>query len=771
MSSSADAFFNAQRAENQVEQALLTTGNAANLTAEELKKVASELQAVSNFDGDDILADVTGSLLTFKNIAGDTFLRTQQIVVDMAEKFGGLQNSAMQVGFALNSPSEGMTRLRRTGIQFSEQQIEQIKLFEETNQIVKAQTIMLEELESQFGGLAKASINPITQMKNSWGDLVESIGSSFVPIFKNFASFADTLANNENLAGILATSMKIGLAVGIAVATKAVIGLIVKMKTLITTMSIAKALSGDWISLLLSVGVGIGSVALMTKDWTKEQEELNKSLATGEEEATKLLNTTRILLGENSKTVEENKSLAVAVKTLADKYNILIPLEGGRAEALKKINDELNKQAEIQPVDPSKVIVDQISDLERMLANAEALVEKYRDKDLYDITNAEKIKAWFQGYSPSQQLTEAGKVFMDNKKAVEDYNLKIAELRSELIELENASNNVTVDVVPKDLSALETYYNTVKFADSSYFDFKTALNTQEADEYQKLLISKGYSEQEALSFRNKYYGQKNSELLEAQRTWIEEMQAISDSYAPQQQAEDITWDTSWMEGMKSQKEDIAKYYETVKDLDSNYYQWKAEQIALEVENMAISDEQKAILLEQRLDNITRETEAYRSHAISINTVVGSITNSLVSFAQISTSNLSNVEKLWANLANAVIADIGRMMAKMIAMKVLQASLSFLNPLGGVFGMFGASGGTTIGVGIPDIVGGYASAPTLSYSSTGSSSSNNSNAGIINKLNEVVKAINSNSIKNKIRTIDKIELSQIVEAGDMARGVK
>ena len=107
-----------------------------------------------------------------------------------------------------------------------------------------------------------------------------------------------------------------------------------------------------------------------------------------------------------------------------------------------------------------------------------------------------------------------------------------------------------------------------------------------------------------------------------------------------------------MEGMKSQKEDIAKYYETVKDLDSNYYQWKAEQIALEVENMAISDEQKAILLEQRLDNITRETEAYRSHAISINTVVGSITNSLVSFAQISTSNLSNVEnygQIWQML--------------------------------------------------------------------------------------------------------------------------
>ena len=155
--------------------------------------------------------------------------------------------------------------------------------------------------------------------------------------------------------------------------------------------------------------------------------------------------------------------------------------------------------------------------------------------------------------------------------------------------------------------------------------------------------------------------------------------------------------------------------------------------------------QQKVLLEQRLDNITRETEAYRSHAISINTVVGSITNSLVSFAQISTSNLSNVEKeIMGKFGKCCNCDIGRMMAKMIAMKVLQASLSFLNPLGGVFGMFGASGGTTIGVGIPDIVG-YA-APTLSYSSTGSSSSNNSNAGIINKLNEVVKAINSNSIK-------------------------
>ena len=178
-SESAKLFFQQQASENMVAQALKTTGNAAGVTADELKKAASELQNLSNFGDEQILAEVSNSLLTFKNIAGDTFMRTQQIVVDMAAKFGSLQNSAMQVGFALNDPIEGLTRLRRTGIQFTDDQQNLIKSLTETGRVAEAQAIVLSELETQFGGLAQATITPLTQIENAIGDMKE-IGRAHV---------------------------------------------------------------------------------------------------------------------------------------------------------------------------------------------------------------------------------------------------------------------------------------------------------------------------------------------------------------------------------------------------------------------------------------------------------------------------------------------------------------------------------------------------------------------------------------------------------------
>jgi hypothetical protein len=67
MISSVDTFFTQRSAENMVSQALITTGNAAGFTSDELQKVASSLQNVSNFGDEEILAQATNSLLTFKN--------------------------------------------------------------------------------------------------------------------------------------------------------------------------------------------------------------------------------------------------------------------------------------------------------------------------------------------------------------------------------------------------------------------------------------------------------------------------------------------------------------------------------------------------------------------------------------------------------------------------------------------------------------------------------------------------------------------------------
>jgi vacuolar-type H+-ATPase subunit I/STV1 len=73
-----------------------------------------------------------------------------------------------------------LTALRRVGITFSDEQEELIKSFVATNDVASAQGVILEELESQFGGVARAAAETATgsmvQFKNAVGDLKEDIG-------------------------------------------------------------------------------------------------------------------------------------------------------------------------------------------------------------------------------------------------------------------------------------------------------------------------------------------------------------------------------------------------------------------------------------------------------------------------------------------------------------------------------------------------------------------------------------------------------------------
>ena len=140
--------------------------------------MASELQALSNFGDEDILQGVTLQLLRFDAIGRDIFPRAQQLVIDLAESMGGVENAARTLGISLADPTLGLTRLRRIGVAFNSQQEEQIKNFVETGKVAEAQAVLMSALEERFGGLALASVSATTQMKNAWGDYLEGVGSS-----------------------------------------------------------------------------------------------------------------------------------------------------------------------------------------------------------------------------------------------------------------------------------------------------------------------------------------------------------------------------------------------------------------------------------------------------------------------------------------------------------------------------------------------------------------------------------------------------------------
>lgn len=175
----------------QVDAAIASMGNQAKLSGEELSKFADQLELKSLYDADEILKKSTANLLTFGNVAGQNFKLAQQAAVDLATRMDGdLQAATLMIGKALNDPIKGLTALSRAGIQFSEQQKEQIKAMQAAGDVAGAQAIMLAELNKQFGGAAEAAAkaDPMRKVMVKLGQAGDAIGEKLLPIIPVLAA-------------------------------------------------------------------------------------------------------------------------------------------------------------------------------------------------------------------------------------------------------------------------------------------------------------------------------------------------------------------------------------------------------------------------------------------------------------------------------------------------------------------------------------------------------------------------------------------------------
>ena len=204
------------KSEQKIRQSIVSTNNAAKLSFRELTEEASRLQEETLFGDEQILNGVTAQLLTFTNIAGDNFKRTQQVALDLATVLDGdLQSASIQLGKALNDPVANLSALSRSGIQFSAGQKAVIKDLAQTNRLSEAQSVILKELERQYGGQAKAAAEagagPLTQYRNALGDLQEQIGKRVLPLINGLANafkgvvnrVADFIRESKAITGVI----------------------------------------------------------------------------------------------------------------------------------------------------------------------------------------------------------------------------------------------------------------------------------------------------------------------------------------------------------------------------------------------------------------------------------------------------------------------------------------------------------------------------------------------------------------------------------------
>jgi phage-related protein len=205
------AFSEEEEAIARMTGALRANAGQANVTGDEIRNLASQLQKTTTF-ADDATISAAGLLLTFHNIRNElgdgnkVFDRTLVAAQNLSAALGtDLESATMQLAKALENPATGLTALTRSGTTFTAQQKDMIRTMVDAGDTLGAQRMILDVVESQYGGMAETMAQTtrgkIKQSLNTLGDSMEQFGALLVPMVDKVSEFikqlGDGLANLE----------------------------------------------------------------------------------------------------------------------------------------------------------------------------------------------------------------------------------------------------------------------------------------------------------------------------------------------------------------------------------------------------------------------------------------------------------------------------------------------------------------------------------------------------------------------------------------------
>ncbi len=176
------------RVSRQTDAVIRSTGGTANVTAKQVDQLSNAISKKGSVD-DEVVKSGANMLLTFTNVrnevgkGNDIFNRATHTLADMSAATGvAMPKAAVQLGKALNDPIKGISALSRVGVQFTDQQREQIKTMVKAGDTAGAQKIILRELGKEFGGSAAAGKSSSKDFAIAIGNLEEKIGKALLPV-------------------------------------------------------------------------------------------------------------------------------------------------------------------------------------------------------------------------------------------------------------------------------------------------------------------------------------------------------------------------------------------------------------------------------------------------------------------------------------------------------------------------------------------------------------------------------------------------------------
>jgi phage-related protein len=174
---------------------LKSTNNAAGMTKEGLLGIAEGYEQTTKFS-DETVISAEKTMLTFTSIGKEAFPKAMQVALDLSAAVGqDLQSSVVQVGQALTDPIEGVADLEKAGVSFTKEQKNTIKALVETNKLGQAQDEILQVLKVQLEGAAAGAgstfSGQLTILQNSFGDLLQTLGDTFLPLLKDLVQWVN----------------------------------------------------------------------------------------------------------------------------------------------------------------------------------------------------------------------------------------------------------------------------------------------------------------------------------------------------------------------------------------------------------------------------------------------------------------------------------------------------------------------------------------------------------------------------------------------------
>ena len=321
-----DATAKQEKAVKQLEQGLKSTANAAGFSLSQLTQYASELQRVTTFGDEDIIA-AQSQLVTFTRITGNEFKRTMQAALDLSTRMDqDLKSSVLQLGKALNDPVANMGALTRSGIQFTDQQKEMIKALVKSGDQVGAQKLILKELETQFGGSARAA-------RDTFGGALKGLDNAFGDLLESSGGLEDARVSVEKLTKLLSDPSIVS---GVNTLTSAIIkGFSGALGFVTDTVNAVKFLAEEFAA--FNVGPAIDDIVRIQDEITNLEAKI--SVIDNMMRTSPQVEARRERLAGELKLLKDQLKLALELQTLPPPKPLVIDINNGQASDTPEILD------------------------------------------------------------------------------------------------------------------------------------------------------------------------------------------------------------------------------------------------------------------------------------------------------------------------------------------------------------------------------------------------------------------------------------------------